>query len=535
MRADFRRCQRRSGVGSGLLVRLCVGLVPVGVLVGCAATVPSPRESSGGGPGVAGGWVCSALEGTTAEPWYSGTETWEERDGVMSSVHEAPWREVGGYGRPTEEEAFKDALAATASAALDLLERRGLSYGSDKRAEIETRAVEALLSGDEPSFPRVHIAGKVVERCRNRKTGEDSWRAKVLAEYPIGELRGDVVNATWERERILRDVEVRRASAATYFADGLWLDGRLELERALALLAETGVSLAGVPTGTRATPAWGSPDATQADRVWWHLREILATQADLLVEPTGSLEVLEIGARCHVEATFRVTYAWEGRATPAVGVPMRYEVEGGAAAILDGDPVTGENGIVRCRILRAFGKPGQYRLVAAVDDRLLRNAGVQTFGKVVTQLAGATGGSSVRSGAPEASQKLFLVEGGHGVTICAEFAGELDRDVSQARAGFVQRMAKDGCLTQDCGPGVDVVVSGKVSVVTVVEPGLWTSQVTIEGVAFDQRFAREIPGTAITVAETSTEGRRDGELRALREAGRLLAVYFSERIMASGE
>jgi hypothetical protein len=517
--------------GRARLAALCVSVALPGALLGCASTAARTGEPPAG----AHPWVCDAVEGTAAEPWYGAVETWREDAGVMSSVHGTAWGDGGPYGRPTEEEALREALTSAASAALDLLERRGLTYRSDRRAELETRTVERLLEGGEPSFPRVRIGGRVVERCRDEETGENSWRAKVLVQYPIGELKGDVVNAMWERERILGEVEVLRASASAYFAGGRWLDGRLDLERALDLLDGAGTSLRDVPSAPEPTAPWEGSRPTQAERVWWEREQIDGTRADLSVEPLGVIDVVEIGARAGAEAAFLVTCSWGGGATPAVGVPMRYEVEGDVAAILDGDVVTGENGIARCRILRAYGDPGEYRLVAGVDGDLVRRAGIKRFGTVAVEADGPGGGATSHRGAPEASQRLFLVRGGHGVTICAELTGDLERDASQARAGLVQRMAGDGFLVGPCGPEVDVVVSGAVRTTTVVVPGSWTAEVTIEGSAFDQRYAREVGETMITVAEESGEGQRDAELRALREAGRLLAVYLSERILTSGE
>jgi hypothetical protein len=56
---------------------------------------------------------------------------------------------------------------------------------------------------------------------------------------------------------------------------------------------------------------------------------------------------------------------------------------------------------------------------------------------------------------------------------------------------------------------------------------------------FDQRTASELGATRITASETvyvddSEEGRREAEVLALKEAGRLLAIYFGPRILASG-
>ena len=347
-------------------------------------TAPRTEKPPDERPGGQDRWICETLEGAVTESWYGGFKTWQEDGGVMSSVHGTLWGHGGEHGRATEEEALREALTSAASAALDLLERRGLSYGSGRRAEIEARTVETLLEGDEPSFPRVRIGGKLIEHCVDEETSENSWRAKILIQYPIGHLKGDVNNAMWERERLLREVEVLRASAAAHFAEGRWLDGRLDLERSLDLLAESGTSLREIPIRADPVPAWGSPDATQAERVQWHRREIERTNAALSIEPLGGIEVVEIGARAGVEAAFRVTCTWEGGITPAVGVPMRFETGGDVAAVLDGDSVTDEEGIARCRILRAYGDPGKYRLVAAVDADLVRSAGISEVGDVVT-------------------------------------------------------------------------------------------------------------------------------------------------------
>jgi hypothetical protein len=516
--------------------RLGIVVALASAVLGCASGAPRTHEPAGTEAEGSGRWVCEAWEGTTSEPWYGGFETWQEGNGVMSSVHGTPWGHGGEYGRATEEEAVTDALRSGASGALDLLERRGLTYGDERRAEIEERTVETLLQGGEPSFPRVHLGGKVVERCRERETGKSAWRAKVLIQYPIGELRGDVVNAKWERERILREVEVLKASASAHFTEGRWLDGKLDLERALTLLGEAGTALPDIPERTVDAPPWGRPDATQAERAWRQETEIKRTATPLSMKALGTMEVVEIGARGHAEAAFLVTYAWEGEEVPAIGVPVRYELEGDAAAILDGDAVTDGEGIARCRILRAYGEPGEYRLSASVDTEFIRRAGVSNVGSLGVLESGPSG----RLGAPSDSglkawQRVFLVSGGHGTIICAHFTGERERDAAEARMGFVQRMSNEGYLTEDCGPEVDVVVTATVRLVTVVVPGSWTAEVTVEGSAFDQRLAREIDETVLTVADTSEEGQRNAELRALREAGRLMAVYFSERILTSGD
>jgi 16S rRNA U1498 N3-methylase RsmE len=63
--------------------------------------------------------------------------------------------------------------------------------------------------------------------------------------------------------------------------------------------------------------------------------------------------------------------------------------------------------------------------------------------------------------------------------------------------------------------------------------------VVLSASAFDQRTASELGATQITAVETvdvesSEGGKREAEVLALKEAGRLLAVYFGPRILASG-
>jgi len=63
--------------------------------------------------------------------------------------------------------------------------------------------------------------------------------------------------------------------------------------------------------------------------------------------------------------------------------------------------------------------------------------------------------------------------------------------------------------------------------------------VTLEASAFDQRTASALGATRVVAtqgvdAEAGENGMREAEMLALNEAGRLLAVYFGPRILASG-
>jgi hypothetical protein len=107
-------------------------------------------------------------------------------------------------------------------------------------------------------------------------------------------------------------------------------------------------------------------------------------------------------------------------------------------------------------------------------------------------------------------------------------------------SGFARRMERDGYRLDVCDPEVDVVVTGILSLSTDGGPSSWTARVVLSASAFDQRTASDLGSTRITASETvdvgdSEEGRREAEVLALKEAGRLLAVYFGPRILASGK
>ena len=64
-------------------------------------------------------------------------------------------------------------------------------------------------------------------------------------------------------------------------------------------------------------------------------------------------------------------------------------------------------------------------------------------------------------------------------------------------------------------------------------------QATLSASVFNQRTALEIGRTSVRATqainpENIDEGVREAEVLALKEAGRLLAVYFGPRILASG-
>ena len=90
----------------------------------------------------------------------------------------------------------------------------------------------------------------------------------------------------------------------------------------------------------------------------------------------------------------------------------------------------------------------------------------------------------------------------------------------------------------ECGPGVNVVVTGRLTIERRGEAEDRVVEVALDASVFDQRTATDLGGTTITTTQVvdsgiSEEGMREAEVLALKEAGRLLAVYFGPRILAS--
>ena len=249
------------------------------------------------------------------------------------------------------------------------------------------------------------------------------------------------------------------------------------------------------------------------------------------------VDVVEVGAAADAIVEFHCTYEWNGATVPAVGVPVRFDMPGGSA-VLDVDPLTDESGTATCRIVAAYGPPGAYELTVRLDvaaahaavSRRPRSAGVP--------LDPADALPALPSG-PLAHGIVHLVAGAHAISVCAQFGDRPDADAAQVMSGFTRRMERDGYRMGACDPGVAVVVTGAFSLSTHGGQDSWTAEVALSASAFDQRTASELGATRITATgtvdvENSEDGRREAEVLALKEAGRLLAVYFGPRILASG-
>jgi hypothetical protein len=511
------------------------------VIAGCA-----PRQRADDGPTADAvaypgrEWRCEPQDVSTADRLAGRTEEWTVEGGSMVSAHRT--RELGAAppGRPTRDEAIADAISSAADAALDLLAIRGISYDPERRDAIVEEATRAAVRGADVAFPRVGVVARSWDECvagaEGSEAGADTtWRASVLVEYPIGLLRGDVRNVTWERERAANEAGVLMASAEEHLASGRWHAGLLDAARAAHVVRETGALLwsssDSAASHSVVAEQLGRTGPTQSSSADNRLRGLLSASRaagegalPVLAQPVGGVDVIESGASSELEVQFHCSYEWEGRSVPAIAVPVRFEMPG-ASAVLDAEPVTDTTGAAICRVVTAYGPAGEYELKLYLDVEAARVALEGTDASPDESLA-------------LARHSVHVVTGAHAVSVCATFGESTDADAAQVAAGFARRMERDGFRMGDCGPNVDVVVTGEFSLSTVAAPDSWTVEVVLTASAFDQRTARELGETSVRATQTSSaesgeDGRRDAEVLALKEAGRLMAVYFEPRILSS--
>ncbi len=527
---------------NGVLVSAFAAAVVV--LAGCAPGPPGMGEpvSDEPAPGVRH-WTCRPLDPDGAERVASPTESWTVEGGRMLSVHRTGEPVDDPPGSPTRDGAMTGALASAAGAALDLLEQRGVSYAPDKRLSIVDEVVDAAARGTDLAFPRINVVERSWDECVAAGGGAEarsdtSWLATVVVEYPIGFLRGDVNNVVWERNRAAGEAEVLETSANEHLTAGRWHDGLLDVARIVAVVTATGVPLSPAQVGSPVAGGDGqpSPDDRLREAIRWSQAASEAA-TPLRAHPVGSVDVIESGAAAGTLVQFQLTYEWHGRVVPAVGVPVRFEMPG-ASAVLKAEPLTDDAGAATCRVVAAYGPTGEYELTVGVDSAAAHVA-----------LAGSSpsfsdSGPRIDAGprrdvAPLARHRVHLVTGAHAISVCATFGQRNGSDAAQVTAGFVRRMERDGFTAGECDPNVDVVITGQFSLVGLDEFDHWTAQVTLEATAFDQRTASGLGATRVTAtqradAEAGERGRREAEVLALKEAGRLLAVYFGPRLLASG-
>jgi hypothetical protein len=246
--------------------------------------------------------------------------------------------------------------------------------------------------------------------------------------------------------------------------------------------------------------------------------------------------VVEAGAAAGVEVEFRLMYRLGnhggpgGFEMPAVGVPVVFALPG-ASAVLEGAAVTNDAGIARCGVARVNGAPGEYELEVRVNVEAARSA-----------LLWFTDPTTFAQ-KPLAVAPVHVVSGAHATSVCFDLDAEDAGDSAQSIAGFTRRMERDGFRLADCGPDVDVVITGRCTVRCVEMEGEWRARAVLDASAFDQRTASSLGETTIESVESvlkgpdadpGVDGQRRAEVLALKEAGRLLAVYFEGRILSSG-
>jgi hypothetical protein len=468
--------------------------------------------------------------------------------GNMLSARRTRYEEPGLPGRTTQREAMADAAECAADAALELLSQRGVAYDEERRRGIVDEVVGAAVRGADIAFPRMTIVARGWEECmavaEDTAAGPDTiWRAAILVEYPIRYLRGDVNNVLWERSRAANEAEVLRASAEDHLSAGRWHDGLLDVARIAGVVLATGVPTTGVPTTIvddtlefTVTRELASIDARLRELLRWS-RFAAGAAETLSARAAAGVDVVEIGAAANAIVEFHCTYEWNGVTVPAVGVPVRFDMPG-ASAVLDAGPLADESGTATCRIVAAYGPPGAYELTVSLDVAAAHAAVSRPPGAAGVPLDSADALPPHLSG-PLAHGTIHLVAGAHAISVCAQFGDPPDADAAQVMSGFTRRMERDGYRMGACDPGVAVVVTGAFSLSTHGGRDSWTAEVVLSASAFDQRTASELGATRITATETvdgenSEEERREAEVLALKEAGRLLAVYFGPRILASG-
>jgi len=467
----------------------------------------------------------------------------------MLSAHRTRLEESGLPGRATQVDAMAGAVEGAADAALELLSQRGVVYDEVRRRGIVDDVVGATGRGADIAFPRMAIVGREWEECVAvaDDTGADPdtvWRAAILVEYPIGYLRGDVNNVLWERGRAANEAEVLRSSSEDHLSAGRWHHGLLDAARIADVVLATGAPITSTPTraiiddapGPTATSALTSVDARLRELLRWARSAASATET-LAARTDGVVDVVEVGAAANAFVKFHCTYEWNGVTIPAVGVPVRFDMPG-ASAVLNADPLTDGSGTATCRIVAAYGPPGTYELTVRLDRAAAETAMSQSLGPSGVPLDSANVLSAHLS-RPLAHGIIHLVEGAHAISVCAQFGDGPDADAAQVMSGFTRRMERDGYRMGVCDPGVAVVVTGSLSLSTHGGRDSWTALVVLSASAFDQRTASELGVTRITATEvvgvgSSEEAEREAEVLALKEAGRLLAIYFGPRILASG-
>lgn len=456
---------------------------------GCAPAPPAEEPGTPTPPERIAGWRCEATEG--GEPaWLERSGGWTSSAGILTRVVTSDGFEEPRRGADDRSSAVADAAVRAVSAACGQLAARGAGLALD--AEARDRAAEELRTSGAARFPRVSLREIHVEQCVRGDSAR--YRAAALVEYPIALLRGDVRNAGWERRRLLREARVLSASAAQHLAQGRWADAALAAGRARSALEAAG-----------ATPV--------GEGMLWELgadAETITVVPPPAVRPARSSAVVPYGAPDTTRVEFVWTYSYKGRDVPAVGVPVRFRH--GLVGVVSADGATGADGRGGVSLERVWSPPGRYTVTAGVDSAGLRRAGAYW-----------------RGGTSAAEAAVYVVEPGHGTSVCLELTHADPSDATQVLSGLERRLGDDGYDVIPCGPETDILVSGDLSLSATESDAGWTARVVLAIEAVDQRSAADLGSTEIVVEETTDRGRREAEVLVLKEAGRLAGIYLTGR------
>jgi hypothetical protein len=440
--------------------------------------------------------VCTIVEGEAAGFWSEARDGWWQEGGSMLLVARSD-------GEPDSARALSAACGEAAESVFELLDQRGIRYGDTRRNEIEDELARSLASGGEATFPRARINRDIIEHCVREPGATEHWRSRVLVEYPIAYLRGDVRNVEWERDKLAREAATLVESAEGFLDDGLWLAGLSELSR--AGLAHDGM---GLP----------ETDALRGAVMLETLNSAAEGAArSLMVEPDTVTTPLVIRAGETTQIRFRLSFERGGQRMPAVGVPVAFESpEWGV--IVRAERVSGVNGSVSVAV-RAAENARCGRMRAHIDRTALAATPARRFAGFIADDSSST-----------AVEIQVISE--RGVTVCLDLN---DGEIAAARRltdAFGPALARYGCTLEPCGPGTDIIVRGELSP-DVVRPSVEGEQIlaVLSVEAFDQRSALQIARTIVSVAWPSRDDREEAEALALREVGRLLAVYLESRIV----
>ncbi len=475
-----------------LIAALALVTATAVAMAGCSTSRPSGKDIEQLPPEP----VCTVVKGQAARFWAEARDGWWQEGGSMLMV-----------GRSEGESDSPGALAAAcrdaAPSILDLLAQRGISYSYERRGEIEEELGRSLASTGQAVFPRARINREIIEHCVREPGSSGHWRSRILIEYPIAYLRGDVSNVEWERDKLAREAATLVKSAEVFLEEGLWLRGQSELSRAKRTHDAMGLPEIGVHPGV---VTQGAVDRIAEDAA-----------RSLMLEPNVATTPLIVRAGEMTEIRFRLSFEQGGGRVSAIGVPVAFEnPEWGV--IVRAERVSGSGGIVSVTV-RAAEKRDRGDVRARIDRSALASTPANRFTRFITD-------DSSRA----AVQVQVIPE--RGVSVCLDLNGVDAVAVGRLTDAFERALGQYGCTLEQCGPETDIVVRGNLST-SAVTLGHGGEQLlaVLSMEAFDQRTALEIARTTIRVERPSRENKEEAEALAFREAGRLLAVYLESRIM----